>query len=66
MANGFDLVVGPVANDTVYEVLKLFFIGAYTPEQTVAQLLPHRLKDQYAFKTERALSFLSFQEVRDA
>lgn len=33
-------------------------------ETTVRNLLMQRLQDQYTFRTERALSFLHFTEVR--
>lgn len=62
----WDVVVGPVANDNTMPVLNLFFKGAYTEEETLRRLLPQRLKDQYAFKTERALACLSFTEAKEA
>lgn len=62
---GYDLVSGPVANDNTMPVLNLYFKGAYTEEEALQRLLPQRLRDQFAFKTERALSFLEFvEEVR--
>ena len=32
-------------------------------EETLRRLLPQRLRDQYAFKTDRALSCLRYREV---
>ena len=58
-----DIVVGPVANDNTMPVLNLFFKGAYSEEETLRRLLPQRLKDQYAFKTDNALSRLRYREV---
>ena len=60
----YDIVVGPVANDNTMPVLNLFFKGAYSEEETLRRLLPQRLKDQYAFKTDVALSCLEYREVR--
>ena len=59
----YDIVVGPVANDNTMPVLNLFFKGAYSEEETLRRLLPQRLKDQYAFKTDNALSCLRYREV---
>jgi len=60
----FDLVSGPVANDNTMPVLNLYFKGAYSEEETLRRLLPQRLKDQLAMKTEAALSCLAFLEGR--
>ena len=32
-------------------------------EETIKRLLPQKLKDQYAFKTVKALNYLKFKEV---
>ena len=58
----FDMVVGPVANDNTMPVLNLYFSGAYTEEEALRRLLPQRLKDQYALKTQAALAALHFIE----
>lgn len=62
--SGYDVVAGPVANDNTMPVLNLFFSGTYTEEEALRRLLPQRLKDQYAMKTEAALAALGFREVR--
>jgi len=65
-ASDADVVIGPVANDNTMPVLNLFFKGAYTEEEALRRLLPQRLRDQFAFKTERSLSrlkFIGFREV---
>ena len=36
----------------------------FTEEIAIQLLLPQKLKDQYAFKTEKALAILGFKEVR--
>ncbi len=60
--SGYDIVSGPVANDNTMPVLNLFFKGAYTEEEALRRLLPQRLRDQFAFKTERAIACLVFKE----
>lgn len=59
-----DIVIGPVANDRTMPVLKRYFSGVYTEEEAIRRLLPQKLKDQYAFKTERAITILSFREAK--
>ena len=60
--SGYDVVTGPVANDNTMPVLNLYFKGAYSEEEALKRLLPQRLSDQYAMKTEEALACLSFKE----
>ncbi|MBQ2594244.1 MAG: DUF3990 domain-containing protein [Candidatus Riflebacteria bacterium] len=62
-SDDFDLVIGPVANDRTYPVIALYFSGIYDMEETIKRLLPQKLKDQYAFKTVKALNYLKFKEV---
>lgn len=58
-----DIVIGPVANDRTMPVIKMYFSGIYDEEETIKRLLPQKLKDQYVFKTEKALCELRFCEV---
>ena len=60
----YDIVTGPVANDNTMPVLNLYFKGAYSEEEALRRLLPQRLKDQFAFKTDAALTCLTFLEGR--
>ena len=62
--SGYDIVAGPLANDNTMPVLNLYFKGAYSEEEALKRLLPQRLRDQYAMKTENALACLSFKEER--
>lgn len=58
-----DIVIGPVANDRTMPVIKLYFSGIYDENETIKRLLPQKLRDQYAFKSERALKSLALSEV---
>lgn len=58
----FDLVIGPVANDQTMPVLKLYFSRIYDGEEAIKRLLPQKLKDQYAIKTNKGLDALTFVE----
>ena len=57
----YDLVIGPVANDSTLPVIDDYMDGKYTKDQAVERLLPQKLTDQYAFLTEKALSYLIFE-----
>lgn len=61
--DNFDIVIGPVANDRTMPVIKLYFAGIYDEAETIKRLLPQKLKDQYAFKSEKALKALRISEV---
>lgn len=58
-----DIVIGPVANDRTMRAIKLYFAGIYDEEETVKRLMPQKLKDQYAFKSEKAIGLLVLSEV---
>ena len=60
----YDIVAGPVANDNTMPVLNLYFKGAYSEEEALRRLLPQRLKDQFAIKSDAALACLAFIEGR--
>ncbi len=58
-----DIVIGAVANDDTMPILNLYLNGIYDEKEALRRLLPQKLKDQYAFKTEKALEKLKFLEV---
>ncbi|MBF0998626.1 MAG: DUF3990 domain-containing protein [Lachnospiraceae bacterium] len=61
----YDLVIGPVANDTTLPVIDDYMDGKYDQDEAVKRLMPQNLTDQYAFLTEKALSFLSFERSEE-
>jgi len=60
----YDLVMGPVANDSLYATLLLYEQGVLTADAAVEQLKTHTLFDQLSFHTEKALANLRFIEVK--
>jgi hypothetical protein len=56
----YDIVYGPVANDTIYNTLIAFETGVLSKEETLVRLKVRKLYNQMTFKTERALSFLRY------
>ena len=57
-----DMTIGPVADDNVYQSIRLFETGAYDMEYTVKRLKTELLQDQWVFRTKEAVSFLHFVE----
>jgi hypothetical protein len=58
--NKYDVIRGPVANDTLYETLALYERGILTHNETIARLKTHKLADQVVLATTKAISLLKF------
>lgn len=59
-SSSFDIVAGPVANDSTMPVIDDYMDGRYTKEEAIVRLLPQKLTDQYAFVSEKSLTALSY------
>lgn len=64
ITDDYDLVIGPVANDQTFPTILLYLDGYIDAGSAIKQLLPQKLKDQYTFKTEKALELLQFREAK--
>lgn len=60
-----DLHIGPVADDNVYQSIRLFETGAYDAEYTIKRLKTEVLHDQWVLHTERILNCLTFVEAKE-
>jgi len=56
----YDLIYGPVANDTIYRVLTAYEEGIVPKEECIRQMKVRRLYNQMTFASEKALSYLKF------
>lgn len=56
----WDIVIGGVANDNVFDTLELFFDGLASKEQTIDRLRMEKPNVQMCFRTGRALERLKF------
>ena len=63
-SDSYDIVIGPVAKDQAIRTINDFLKGRFTEDIAIQLLLPQNLKDQYAFKTEKAISILELVEVK--
>ena len=66
-----DVIIGKIANDTTNPVIAAYLNGLYgdvmsdrAVQIAIEQLMPDRLKDQFCFLSEKAISCLNPQEVR--
>lgn len=62
--DSYDIIIGPVANDQAIRTVNNYLKGYLTEDIAIQLLLPQNSKDQYVFKTEKALSVLKFEEVK--
>ncbi len=60
--NAADMHIGPVADDNIYQSIRLFETGAYDAEYTVKKLKTEVLHDQWTLHTDKALFYLKFKE----
>ena len=60
-----DMHIGPVADDNVYRSIRLFETGLLDAEETVRRLKTEVLQDQWVFRSEKVLSYLTFQEAKE-
>ena len=62
----YDVIYGPVANDTIYRTLIAFESGELSKQETIARLKVRDLFDQMTFVSERSLLFLKFTGFTEA
>jgi hypothetical protein len=56
----YDIVIGPVANDTLYATLSLYEAGILNKGETIKRLKSHVLFDQVSFHSQKALNELQY------
>ncbi len=61
----FDIVYGPVADDSVYAQFSLYEGGLISMPTLIRELKTYKLVDQYLFHTERALAAIQFIEAEE-
>lgn len=65
VCDNVDMHVGPVADDNVYQSIRLFETGAYDAEYTVKKLKTEVLHDQWTLHTSKILEYLMFIESKE-
>jgi len=59
----YDLVIDPVADDQTITVIDNYMKGLFSAKVALTELEPQKLTDQYAFLTQKALSYLTYEGV---
>lgn len=57
----YDLVIGGVADDRVFNTIELYYDGLIDKSSAIHQLRYTKPNMQFCFRTEKALSFLTFK-----
>ncbi len=57
----YDLVIGGVANDKVFNTVELYFDGLIDKKEAINRLQYEKPNLQMAFRTKKALSYLKFE-----
>jgi len=63
--NDEDLIIGPVANDTVYRTLIGYEAGLYSKRRAIQLLKASKLCDQWTFASEKSLALLRFTGFKE-
>lgn len=63
LIHNYDVVLGPVANDTLYQTFLLFENGILNKAETISRLKTYKLVDQVSFHSNKALLNLQFIEA---
>ena len=63
--NKTDMHIGPVADDNIYQSIRLFETGAYDAEYTVRKLKTEVLHDQWTLHSDEILKYLNFIEAKE-
>lgn len=58
LQHGYDIMIGPVANDDTMVTVNRFVQGIYTAEEAIRRLRYSKANDQVAFHTEQAVNCL--------
>ena len=60
----YDIIVGPVADDGVLRVIRMYMNGTYDKEEAIKRFKSEVLENQFLFATENSLRFLTFKGAK--
>lgn len=64
----YDLIIGPIANDTIYDTFGIITSGILSKEDAMKLLMIGNVYEQIVLKSEKAVShlrFLSYEEISE-
>ena len=63
LVHKYDIVMGPVADDNLYQVLVGYENGVYNMQETIKRLKTYLLSNQISFHTLKALECIKYIET---
>ena len=63
--HNYDIIIGPVADDSVYETSFSFEMGEITREESIMQLKAAKLDGQVLFHTDKSLRCIKYVGYRE-
>ena len=63
MEKDFIIVIGPVADDNLYQVLVNYENGVYDIDETIKRLKTYVLSNQISFHTLKSLECIEYKET---
>lgn len=63
LVHQYDIVIGPVADDNLYQVLVSYENGVYDMEETIKRLKTYVLSNQISFHTLKSLECIKYIET---
>ena len=61
----YDIIMGPVANDTVYRTFIGYLAGVTSKAESLGRLMVGQLHDQITFCSEKSLEYLTFTHYEE-
>jgi hypothetical protein len=58
--HNYDIVIGPVADDTVFNVIDAYFDGDYTKDEAISRLKAWKCENQISFHSYKSVERLKF------
>jgi hypothetical protein len=62
----FDIIIGPVADDSVIRIIRFYMQGIYDKQEALKRFKADALDNQYLFATPRSLELLQFEKTEMA
>lgn len=63
LVHKYDIVIGPVADDSLYQVLVGYETGMYDTQETIKRLKTYQLVNQISFHTLKSLECIKYIET---
>ena len=65
LAEDYDVIIGPVADDNIQQTFIIYEQGIIDKNEALKRLKSEILKDQFVFKTDKSISYLTYINKRE-